>query len=82
MSSTNDLNDGLPAFIDHQFDVVILNATLQAVDNVVALLNEMLRVGKRVIISFPNFAARRLREDYVTRGRSPRGSRRIRSRMA
>ena len=62
----------MPAFIDNQFDVVVLNATLQAVDNVVELLEEMLRVGKRVIISFPNFAYRRLREDYVVRGRSPR----------
>ncbi|EMI42713.1 homoserine O-acetyltransferase [Rhodopirellula sp. SWK7] len=67
-----DLNNGLPAFIDDQFDVVVLNATLQAVDNVVALLDEMLRVGKRAIISFPNFAYKALREDYVTRGRSPR----------
>ncbi len=67
-----DLNNGLPAFIDDQFDVVVLNATLQAVDNVVALLEEMLRVGKKAIISFPNFAYRALREDYVTRGRSPR----------
>jgi len=67
-----DLNIGLPAFIDDQFDVVILNATLQAVENVVALLEEMLRVGKRTIISFPNFAYKALREDYVTRGRSPR----------
>ncbi|WP_404308049.1 homoserine O-acetyltransferase MetX [Neorhodopirellula lusitana] len=67
-----DLNNGLPAFIDNQFDIVVLNATLQAVKNVVELLDEMLRVGKRVVISFPNFAYRRLREDYVNRGRSPR----------
>ncbi|MCM2372920.1 homoserine O-acetyltransferase [Rhodopirellula sp. ICT_H3.1] len=67
-----DLNNGLPAFIDNQFDVVILNATLQAVENVVALLEEMLRVGKRAIISFPNFGYKALRDDYVTRGRSPR----------
>ncbi len=69
-----DLNNGLPAFIDNQFDFVVLNATLQAVDNVLALLEEMLRVGKRAIISFPNFAYRVLREDYVTRGRSPRAA--------
>lgn len=69
-----DLNNGLPAFIDNQFDVVVLNATLQAVENVVALLEEMLRVGKTVIISFPNFAYRVLRDDYVTRGRSPRAA--------
>lgn len=67
-----DLNAGLPAFIDNQFDVVVLNATLQAVENVVDLLDEILRVGKRAMISFPNFAYRQLRDDYVKRGRSPR----------
>ncbi|MCC9603814.1 homoserine O-acetyltransferase [Stieleria sp. JC731] len=67
-----DLNEGLPAFIDDQFDVVVLSATLQAVANVEKLFEEMLRVGKRVIVSFPNFAYRKLREDYVVRGRSPK----------
>ena len=67
-----DLNQGLPAFIDRQFDVVVFSATLQAVANVEAIFDEMLRVGKRVIISFPNFAYKTLREDYVARGRSPK----------
>jgi homoserine O-acetyltransferase len=67
-----DLNQGLPAFIDGQFDVVILSATLQAVANVEDLFDEMIRVGKQVIISFPNFGYRALREDYVARGRSPK----------
>ncbi len=67
-----DLNQGLPAFIDGQFDVVILSATLQAVANVEELFDEMVRVGKRAIISFPNFAYRALRDDYVARGRSPK----------
>lgn len=67
-----DLNCGLPAFIDNQYDVVVLSATLQAVENVAELFEEMLRVGKRVIVSFPNFAYRALRDDYVKRGRSPK----------
>ncbi len=67
-----DLNHGLPAFIDDQFDVVVLSATLQAVANIDELFDEMLRVGKRVIVSFPNFAYRKLRDDYVLRGRSPK----------
>ena len=67
-----DLNRGLPAFGDGQFDLVVLSATLQAVENVETLFDEMLRVGRRVLISFPNFAYRRLREDYVSRGRSPK----------
>ena len=67
-----DLNRGLPAFTDRQFDVVVLSATLQAVENIDTLFDEMLRVGRRVIVSFANFAYRALREDYVERGRSPR----------
>lgn len=67
-----DLNHGLPAFTDRQFDVVVLSATLQAVENVETLFDEMLRVGRRVVLSFPNFAYRALREDYVQRGRSPK----------
>ncbi|MEM8737452.1 MAG: homoserine O-acetyltransferase [Planctomycetota bacterium] len=67
-----DLNHGLPAFTDRQFDVVVLSATLQAVENVETLFDEMLRVGRRVIVSFPNFAYKTLREDYVRRGRSPK----------
>ncbi len=67
-----DLNDGLPAFIDKQFDVVVLSATLQAVANIERLFHEMIRVGKRIIVSFPNFAYRELRLDYVVRGRPPK----------
>ena len=67
-----DLNRGLPAFIDNQFDAIVLSATLQAVANVAELFDEMLRVGKCVIVGFPNFAYRALREDYVVRGRSPK----------
>jgi len=69
-----DLNRGLPAFTDNQFDVVVLSATLQAVGNVEKLFDEMLRVGQRVVLSFPNFAHRSLREDYVKRGRSPKAA--------
>ena len=67
-----DLNQGLPAFIDKQFNTVVLHSTLQRVANIESLFDEMLRVGKQVIVSFPNFAHRTLREDYVIRGRSPR----------
>ncbi|MEM9419320.1 MAG: homoserine O-acetyltransferase [Planctomycetota bacterium] len=69
-----DLNHGLPSFTDNQFDCVILSATLQAVANVEQLFDEMLRVGRRVIVSFPNFAYKALRKDYVERGRSPKAT--------
>ena len=70
----HDLNRGLPAFTDQQFDYVVLSETLQIVANIESLLEEMLRVGKQTIISFHNFAHRALRSDYVERGRSPKAT--------
>ncbi|QDV65749.1 homoserine O-acetyltransferase MetX [Crateriforma conspicua] len=67
-----DLNKGLPAFIDNQFDFVVLNSTLQAVENVESLFGEMMRVGRHAVLSFPNFAFRDLRDHYVRQGRSPK----------
>lgn len=69
-----DLNLGLPAFSDNQFDVVVLSETLQVVANIQSLLSEMLRVGKQAIVGFSNFAHKALREDFVLRGRSPRSA--------
>ncbi len=67
-----DLNKGLPEFADDSFDVVVLSATLQAVENIGGLFEEMLRVGRRCVVSFANFAYRELREMYAEQGRSPK----------
>jgi len=50
-----NLEDGLSAFRDGSFDCVILSETLQAIHHTEALMREMLRVGREVIVSFPNF---------------------------
>lgn len=50
-----DLEDGLQGFEDQSFDTVILSQTLQAVNNTEGIVREMLRVGKEVIVTFPNF---------------------------
>ena len=55
------MNQGLRAFADRQFDCVVLSQTLQAVYDVEAVINEMLRVGRTGIVSFPNFAYHKLR---------------------
>jgi len=67
-----DLNKGLPEFADDSFDVVVLSATLQAIERTDLLLDEMLRVGTRCIVSFANFAFRDLRRMYAEEGRSPK----------
>jgi homoserine O-acetyltransferase/O-succinyltransferase len=66
-----DLNEGLAAFSDGQFDVVVLSQTLQAIRNVERVIREMLRVGKHAIVSFPNAAYAPLRERLAEHGLSP-----------
>jgi homoserine O-acetyltransferase len=67
-----DLDRGLSAFADGQFDFVVLSQTLQAVMDVEVVLKEILRVGRRGIISFPNFGYWKLRKHLAEEGRAPR----------
>jgi len=50
-----DLESGLSLFADGSFDCVILSETLQTIHRIELLMREMLRVGREVIVSFPNF---------------------------
>ncbi len=50
-----DADDDLGEFSDQSFDYVILNQTLQAVDEPELVLDEILRIGREAIVSFPNF---------------------------
>lgn len=50
-----NLEDGLSVFENHSFDFVILSRTLQAMHHGDRILEEMLRVGRQGIVSFPNF---------------------------
>ena len=56
---------------DSAFDYVILSQTLQATREPRAVLQQMLRVGKRAIVSFPNFAHWQVRLRLVFGGRMP-----------
>lgn len=66
-----DLDHGLVDFADQSFDYVILESTLQTLKEPMAVLTEMLRVGRRGIVSFPNFGHWRVRFDLAMRGRMP-----------
>jgi homoserine O-acetyltransferase len=65
-----DLNDGLALFADNEFDYVVLSQTLQSIMDVEGVIREMLRVGRRGIVSFPNFAYHKLRK-MLWQGRAP-----------
>lgn len=58
-------------FPDDSFDFVILSQTLQAMDRPDIILNELLRVGKRAVVSFPNFGYWRVRLHLMLKGKMP-----------
>jgi homoserine O-acetyltransferase len=66
-----DLNKQLFQFQDKQFDIVVLSQTLQVILDIEKLLCDIVRVGKRGIISIPNFAYYKLREMLHKEGRAP-----------
>jgi methionine biosynthesis protein MetW len=66
-----DLDEGLRDYASGSYDYVILNQTLQVIHRPMLLLAEMLRVGKRVIVSFPNFGYFRVRLQFLVTGRMP-----------
>jgi homoserine O-acetyltransferase len=67
-----DLNKGLGAFANGEFDCVVLSQTLQAVYDVESVLAEMLRVGRTCLVSIPNFGYHRLRRMLAEEGRAPK----------
>jgi len=66
-----DLNQHLDPFLDGSYDYVVLSRTLQAVLDVEGLLTEIIRIGRRGILSFPNFAYSKLRRMLYENGRAP-----------
>ncbi len=66
-----DLNSGLKWFGENQFDFVVLSRTLQAIVDVERVMDEMLRVGKKCIVSVPNFAYHKLQNSFIDIGRTP-----------
>jgi methionine biosynthesis protein MetW len=66
-----DLDRGLPAFRDKQFDVAILQFTLSEVQHPLTVFREMLRVADQSIIVINNFAHWRVRLNLLLRGKTP-----------
>ena len=67
-----DLDEGLKQFPDKSFDYAILNQTLQSTNNPELVIDEMLRVAKRSIVSFPNFAYWKVRFYLFFKGKMPK----------
>ena len=66
-----DIDSGLSEYPGRSFDYVILNQSLQQVRHVEPVMADCLRVGKKVIVGFPNFAHYSARLQMFFKGRSP-----------
>ena len=68
----SDIDEGLADYPNQAFDYVILSQTLQETRHPRQVLREMVRVGRRVIVAFPNFGHWRVRLAMLFSGRAPR----------
>lgn len=66
-----DIDAEIRDYPDKMFDVVVLSQTLQQIPDPPGLIREMLRVGSRGIVSFPNFSYWRIRTQQLLFGRAP-----------
>lgn len=67
----SDIDSGLIEYPDKSFDYVILNQSMQEVKKVDFVIQEALRVGKKVIVGFPNFAYISARLKLFFQGKAP-----------
>jgi len=66
-----DADTDLTQYPDGAFDYVVLSRTLQAVERPRAVLRQMLRIGERALVSFPNFGHWRVRWQLLWSGQMP-----------
>jgi homoserine O-acetyltransferase len=66
-----DIDRGLQSYRDKSFDYVILSQTVQTIKDPERVFLELLRVGRKVIVSFPNFAHWRCRLQLLWTGKVP-----------
>lgn len=66
-----DINTELPGFPDNAFDYVVVSQTLQQAYDPTILIQQMLRVGRWGIVSFPNFCCLQIRLQMAFSGHVP-----------
>lgn len=67
-----DIEFALTDYPDECFDYVILSQTLQETRDPLKVLGDMLRIGRRAIVAFPNFGHWRVRLSHLFTGRAPK----------
>ena len=66
-----DINEEVTDYADHTFDYVVLSQTLQQVFEPQHLIQNLLRIGRKVVVSFPNFSHWRCRCQLFFQGKAP-----------
>jgi homoserine O-acetyltransferase/O-succinyltransferase len=66
-----NIDEGLSALPDQSYDYIILSMTLQVIEKPEMVIQEMIRVGKKCVISFPNFGSWKIRAKLALFGRAP-----------
>ena len=66
-----DAEKDLLQYSNHSFDYVILSQTLQAMIEPKKILKELLRIGSKAIVSFPNFGHWKIRLQLLFKGKMP-----------
>ena len=69
-----DIDEGLKDFSDDEYDYIILNQTLQSTEKPDYVIEEMLRAGKKAVVSFPNFAYWKVRFYLFFNGKMPKSN--------
>jgi len=67
-----DINEEVADYQDNAFDYIVLSQTLQQVYEPAQLLQSLLRIGKKVIVSFPNFSHWSIRLQVLLSGLAPK----------
>ena len=67
----HDIEKWLGRYADNNFDYIILSQTLQTLKNAENVYKELLRIGRKVIVSFPNFGYWRCRLQLFFHGQAP-----------
>lgn len=67
----DNIDHGLIRFPDHSFDMVVMTQALQVLREPDKVLQEMLRIGRECIVTFPNFGNWRTRAYLMFNGRMP-----------
>ncbi|WP_151702293.1 methionine biosynthesis protein MetW [Nitrincola alkalilacustris] len=66
-----DIDEGLASIRNNSFDTVVMTQALQTMHRPDVIVEEMLRIGKECIVTFPNFAHWRARGYLALRGKMP-----------